>query len=167
VFTRFIAPSMVLFVGLGQLNRQREGTTIELGEFTRKLLQSLALISPLLSEVADQQTQNQQGIPVILFGKADVPDIYQHVFDAEQGQGDGVSGPVFVDGFMTRKVPSYDRSWLRSICGPNRRARGVDCDEFPMASAVEGGPENYLENRVSVREVSASDNRRAGTKLGR
>jgi hypothetical protein len=49
----------------------------------------------------------------------------------------------------------------------NRGPRGVDCDEFPMASAVEGGPENYLANMVSLRELSPTDNQLAGRKLGR
>jgi RHS repeat-associated protein len=102
-------------------------------------------------------------VPVLLFGELDLPQHSGHVIDAQTGNGSGPFGdPVFVGALFTRKIPSNSRSWLRNlpalaVCGTNRRARGVQCDEFGFASTYEGGGANFLAGNVSIRAVSAQE----------
>lgn len=56
----------------------------------------------------------------------------------------------------------------RGVCGPGLTGAGtgMDCDEFPMATHLQGGRENFLAGRVSLKAVPLSQNRSVGQMVG-
>ena len=68
------------------------------------------------------------------------------------------------------KMPGtgWGRRWLKSQpeCTGNTRALGRDCDEYPWNASYTGGPLNYAAGFVSLRVLSASQNRSQGNAAG-
>ena len=60
-----------------------------------------------------------------------------------------------------RQKPTHSRGWLASQRGPGKPCNDLskDCDEYPMATHVEGGQLNS----PSLRSVDASQNRSVGS----
>jgi len=98
------------------------------------------------------------GIPVLVLG-ADNPENTRHVFDAqfEMGLTPILNKTVERDSFKPSQKPECKG---RTFVGS-----GLDCDEYPFGSTLQGGLLNYKAGRVSLRPISTSDNRSAGSKL--
>ncbi len=95
-------------------------------------------------------------IPLIIFG-ADVKEATLHIFDAQQF---GIGSPI-----LSKRKGNHSRSFIRTA--PECRGRatkqtGLDCDEYPFSSTVEGGAANYRAGKVSLRPINLSHNRAAG-----
>lgn len=77
-------------------------------------------------------------------------------------------GDALMDGrpsMLSRRSPPWSRSWLRAHKVPGGACPGgssTDCDEYPWAASMEGGPFN----NVSLRSLNASQNRSVGGHLG-
>ena len=107
--------------------------------------------------------------PLLIEGN-DTPETSQHVRDAQFGIGSNIipSGVLF-----NRIAPAHSRAWLRSTveCNPAQRSvyagangqRGA-CDEFPYASAKQGGRHNHP-LRVSLRLTPSVETGRQGARL--
>ena len=98
--------------------------------------------------------------PMFLVGN-NHPEVRAHIKDALLKKG--------ISSVVHRKGDEHDRGWLRTslvagTCGKGLTGVGTgkDCDEFPMATHIEGGKKNFLRGAVSVRAVSASQNRSVG-----
>ena len=53
----------------------------------------------------------------------------------------------------------------KAQCGDERELRGVECDEYPFYSTVEGGPAAYEITPLVLKEISAKDNNVEGAAL--
>ena len=87
-----------------------------------------------------------------------IADTSRHI-DEAQGVNLGIgrfSGRAAV---ILHRTKPHSRSWLRRSTECRRpnsgRAVGLDCDEYPFASTLEGGRANYQLGRVSLRPVPA------------
>jgi RHS repeat-associated protein len=103
--------------------------------------------------------------PLIIEGN-DTPHTSRHVRDAQLGGGSNLfpSGVLF-----HRTAPPANRRWYRGMAECNKSARGLfgglaACDEFPYATAKEGGPGNYP-IRTSLRLVPIIEASPQGVKL--
>ena len=70
------------------------------------------------------------------------------------------------------KVDGVDRDWYgatryKNQCDEERAKRGVECDEYPFYTTVEGGPGAYAVTTKAVAEVARDDNQKEGRALNR
>lgn len=85
------------------------------------------------------------------------------------------------DAYWTLKYPQvvlknrgsqWSRSWLNNhrgvgqACFNTRKGSGYQCDEYPFASTVQGGENNYIQGNVSIRAINQRDNSSGGQLLG-
>jgi len=104
--------------------------------------------------------------PVFVVG-GDLPELADHILDAQMGMGTNYLPPGFLFSFKAR---TSDRSWYnktfecsvlkRKMAGP-----GKDCDEFPMFTMNRGGSENHP-TFVSLRLINGGQNRTGGAIWG-
>lgn len=61
------------------------------------------------------------------------------------------------------------RRWYenRMGCDPKREPRGVECDEYPFYTTVEGGPAAYTRTPLVLEEVPVAENKAEGNALQR
>ena len=63
--------------------------------------------------------------------------------------------------YILHRALPHNRSWLKSTGECRRpgvgRAAGLDCDEYPFASTVEGGRANYYRGRVSLKGILSTE----------
>jgi RHS repeat-associated protein len=68
---------------------------------------------------------------------------------------------------MLSRGPDQGRDWIERHKGPGKPCSGgssMDCDEYPFNASRQGGEFNYPA-KVSLRSVTAGENRRAGAHL--
>jgi len=109
---------------------------------------------------AGQNTrQGVRGMPVIFYG-FDVYQVTDHIDYAQSVKG---ILPV-----LSRTPLPHRRDWTQDTdeCrGKTFLGSGLECDEYPFASTVEGGKTGYP-TRVSLRPLNQVQNGRAGWQLG-
>ena len=102
------------------------------------------------------------------------PYTTMHIMDALYGNGDTISGVsgnaltfLLIKGKTAERndVPPYMRKMSPMCNGKTGKGFGMDCDEYPYASTVNGGKLAYQNDMVSLRPVPLSDNRSQGQKL--
>lgn len=59
----------------------------------------------------------------------------------------------------------YDAAAYSANCGPNRGPRGVQCDEYPFYTTVEGGPQAFSQTPSVLKEVDSAHNMLEGIAL--
>jgi RHS repeat-associated protein len=126
----------------------------------------LGIITSLVL-TADSQRRDRFGLgPVIVFGN-EFPEHAQHILDAQTASGTNFVASPFA---LNRSLP-WQRGWLRytSECdnAARQRAGGSKaCDEFPFASARQGGPANYVFGSVSLRLLDLAESNRTRNFIG-
>jgi RHS repeat-associated protein len=130
-----------------------------------------------------------EGFPVIVWGLSDLPDIYNHTRDAiNQGKPSFLARAAEVDSSsiwsrlhpqgLKKRYPGgyeYDAQWYdftpecpwdnNNPQASVEAAKGLDCDEYPYHSTLQGGRINYDRGNVSLRRIDSSQNDRQGTGL--
>ncbi|MEJ2754521.1 MAG: RHS repeat-associated core domain-containing protein [Gammaproteobacteria bacterium] len=105
---------------------------------------------------------------IVVIGSSKHPESQNHIQDAITGNGsNGAPIPALV---TYKKSANKDRSWIRQTreCkNKTGKGTGLDCDEFPFATSVNGGLKGYRRNMVSLRPISSCDNQCAGRLWGR
>jgi len=120
-----------------------------------------------LALTADSQRRDRFGLgPIIVFG-SEFPEHAQHILDAQTASGTNFVASPFA---LNRSLP-WSRGWLRytSECDDAARQRAGGsraCDEFPFASARQGGPANYVFGSVSLRLLDLGESNRTRNFIG-
>ncbi|NER35201.1 MAG: RHS repeat protein [Oscillatoria sp. SIO1A7] len=105
------------------------------------------------------------GVPIVVWGGNDMPETTDHVFKAltlsgytrNNPQGN-LLGSRFITPLLSR-APAHRRGWYnREVqCQGRTGAAGGNprrvCDEYPYATAAQGGRQNYNEGLVSIHPV--------------
>jgi hypothetical protein len=108
--------------------------------------------------VKEGRRPNSKG-RLILFGK-DMGAASEHM-------GNAISNGK--SRILTRTDEPHPRGWwlAMGLCLDATIANLKDCDEYPFSSVKEGGKNNFLAGRVSLKSLNRSDNRRVGNLLQR
>jgi RHS repeat-associated protein len=93
----------------------------------------------------------------------------EHI-DEAQGANPGIGRFTGRAPMILHRTKPHSRSWLRRTTECRRpqsgRAVGLDCDEYPFASTLEGGRRNHQLGRVSLRPLPAWESPLQGVLLG-
>ncbi|MCL5768198.1 Ig-like domain-containing protein [Acinetobacter sp. ANC5681] len=149
-----------------------------LGGLTKPLLGSSAMshvsgaaLAGLVYNTAINYCQKNEDckpqIPIIFYGLEHYA-LTSHISDAQFGDGSN-SSPI--SALLKRQYKPHERGWLstklvKDIC-PSPRPESKQCDEYPFASAQQGGESNYLLGEVSLKLIDGSTNESGGRLLGR
>jgi len=125
------------------------------------------------------------GTPIVVFGGKDLPEHSLHVFFSFVGLGQTISrrsetrpripvrsGPnIPLTPLLHKRSGNWDRDWLQILIPSNgveiqayKKNNNVDIarDEYPFATAKEGGKANFYQNEVSVRVLSLAESNYQG-----
>ena len=96
------------------------------------------------------------GVPMIVFGR-EFQEHAEHIRDAQVDGGSNLLSAPFA---LNRMWP-WPRGWYNMAVECNNAARekkpGRACDEYPFASSRQGGPVNYMLDRVSLRLLDKAE----------
>jgi len=113
----------------------------------------VGIMTSLALTASSSQRDRLIGVPIIVFGQ-EFQGHAQHIRDAQTGEGSS----FFAAPFALNRVPPWPRGWYNvnavNECNAAARARFSvtrACDEYPFASASQGGPVNYVLGGVSLR----------------
>ncbi|UXI70443.1 RHS repeat-associated core domain-containing protein [Tahibacter amnicola] len=123
----------------------------------------LDMVKALAHQAQSEGSDRLLGVPVIVFGGLDFPGHALHIALSQIGiSKSGARTPYALNGF-----PEWDRSWLKQTKECNKKAVAASpgksaCDEFPFASARQGGPVNYMLGSVSLQLLDRDESSRTG-----
>ena len=111
------------------------------------------------------------GVPIVFWGN-DVNEVTEHQFKAVTGSGYTINN---TSGAIGRSIPISPALHRGDARLPDRwrykhpqsigKSRSSQVDEFPYASTVEGGEDNYKVGLVSLHQVNGSQNGSNGKRL--
>jgi hypothetical protein len=148
--------------------QQTKQAAITLATFTNQLVKvgqfvAIAFAKAMETSVKVAYTLSRQfGIPVIIWGN-DLPETTRHQFDALTFSGNtfdnptGATGQSNFIGPVLIRTARYPGRWYNSYppCQGRSPGDGKICDEYPYATTLQGGRDNYLKGNVSIRLVPA------------
>lgn len=103
-------------------------------------------------------------IGIIVYGE-NHGELTEHISDAYWSLKDSQV-------ILTNLGSQWSRGWLNNhrgvgqACFNTSKGSGYQCDEYPFASTVQGGEDNYIEGNVSIRAINQRDNSSGGQLLG-
>jgi RHS repeat-associated protein len=133
---------------------------VRLSTLTIKVALVVAIaVAATVDEIRSRYKPKQ--IPTIWFG-SDVLEARNHY---EEALGAGMPS------VLNYMYPGWPGGWYSSMntscTGISGGGSGLDCDEYPFKSSLQGGPSNYKAGRVSLKPLDAGHNQAAGRALGR
>ncbi len=128
-----------------EVEPQRAATRLSLG---------LAKFKVRQCQRSGTQTCNA-GIPILIHG-SDLGGLSSHIYEA---LSTGKS-PI-----LSKRASRHSDGWRASAPECQGRSRANQCDEYPFGISDQGGRDNYLAGRVSLKLINGGDNSRGGNRL--
>lgn len=127
------------------------------GQISTIQMQAILTIAKLYSRFGDHEDPDK--IPIQVYGSSNLPEHQSHIFDSMIGKGsNGRPTPAILT--KGEPIDNNARNFLRrkSACG-NLPRNGLACDEYPYATTLQGGKDNFDLGLVSARLVNGSESR--------
>ena len=115
---------------------------------------TLARLYARFGSVSRERRRRDDKIPIQVYGSNNLPEHQSHILDSMTGRGSN-RHPTKA---LLHRGSRQSRYFLKRNDACGNTPRGIlACDEYPYNTSIEGGKNNFIRGKVSVRLISKSE----------